>query len=72
MSTFIHKEREKPTNTSLSYGGREASLEAKAKAEANQIAQDGKSIAEDAKAGAEGIIGEAKQKAAELKQKVVK
>ena len=56
----------------FSYGGREASLEAKAKAEANQIAQDGKSIAGDAKAGAEGIIGDVKQKAGELKQKVVK
>ncbi|CAF9915641.1 hypothetical protein IMSHALPRED_002661 [Imshaugia aleurites] len=54
------------------YGGREASLEAKAKTEASQIAQDGKSIAGDAKAGAEGIIGDVKQKAGELKQKVVK
>ena len=60
------------TDVSFSYGGREASLEAKAKREANQIAQDGKSIAEDAKAGAEGIIGDVKQKAGELKQKVVK
>ena len=55
-----------------SYGGREASLEAKAKMEAEQIAQDGKSIAQDAKAGAESILGDAKQKAEELKQKVVK
>ncbi|KAF6227226.1 hypothetical protein HO133_008668 [Letharia lupina] len=54
------------------YGGREASLEAKAKTEANQIAQDGKSIAGDAKAGAEGIVGDVKLKAGELKQKVVK
>ena len=55
-----------------SYGGREASLEAKAKNEANEIAKDGKSIASDAKAGAEGIIGDVKQKAGELKEKVVK
>lgn len=61
-----------PIDASISYGGREASLEAKAKKEANQIAQDGKSIAGDAKAGAEGIIGDVKQKAGELKQKVVK
>ncbi|KAM0802776.1 hypothetical protein BDR22DRAFT_842284 [Usnea florida] len=54
------------------YGGREVSLEAKAKTEANQIAQDGKSIAGDAKAGAESIIGDVKQKAGELKQKVAK
>ena len=55
-----------------SYGGREASLEAKAKMEANRIAQDGKSIAGDAKAGAENIVGDVKQKVEELKQKVVK
>ena len=55
-----------------SYGGREASLEAKAKTEANQMAQDGKSIAGDAKAGAENILGDVKQKAGELKQKVGK
>ena len=55
-----------------SYGGREASLAAKAKTEADQIAQDGKSIAGDAKAGAENILGDVKQKAGELKQKVVK
>ena len=56
----------------FSYGGREISLQAKAKTEANQIAQDGKSIAGDAKAGAESIIGDVKQKAGELKQKVAK
>ena len=61
-----------PTEVLCSYGGREISLEAKAKAEANQIAQDGKSIAGDAKAGAEGVIGDVKQKAGELKQKVMK
>ena len=57
---------------SPSFGGREASLEVKAKEEANQIAQDGRSIAGDAKASAEGIVGDVKQKAGELKQKVVK
>ena len=60
------------TNILFSYGGREISLQAKAKTEANQIAQDGKSIAGDAKTGAEGIIGDVKQKAGELKQKVAK
>ena len=71
--TIHFRDCETSTNGHLrSYGGREASLEAKAKAEADQIARDGKSIAGDAKAGAENILGDVKQKAAEVKQKVGK
>jgi hypothetical protein len=55
-----------------SYGGREASLEAKAKSEASRIGQDGKEMAIDAKQSAEGIVDQAKQKAGDLKAKITK
>ena len=75
LGALAYNSRDLRTSTNghlRSYGGREASLEAKAKTEADRIAQDGTSIAQDAKAGAENILGDVKQKAGELKQKVVK
>ena len=58
--------------TTISFGGREAALKEKAKAEAQRLGTDGKVIAEDAKAGAEEIVSQAKQKAGELKEKAIR
>ena len=59
-------------DTSLSFGGREASLSDQAKLEAKRIGADGKEIAADAKENAQGMVDQAKQKVGDLKAKVVK
>lgn len=56
----------------ISNGCRETSLEAKAKAEAVKIGQDGKEISGEVKEGAERLLAEAKQKTGELKDKLKK
>ncbi|KAL2040076.1 hypothetical protein N7G274_006979 [Stereocaulon virgatum] len=54
------------------FGGKEAALQDKAKAEARKIGADGKELVEEAKEGAQGIVDQAKAKAGELKAKVAK
>lgn len=55
-----------------SYGGREASLAAQAKGEAQQIGVEGKAAAKDAVAGAEKLVDQTKQKAGDLKDRLTK